>query len=40
MCLYKYELAVMVYWVGTLASLNPTSEICQRAAGLQRGGIY
>ena len=40
MCLYKCELAVIIYWVGILANLNPTSEICQRAAGLQRGGIY
>ncbi len=40
MCLYRYELVVMVHRVGILANLNPTSEIYQRVAGLQRGGIY
>lgn len=40
MCLYKYELVVMVYWVGILANLNPTGDICQGAAVLQRGGVY
>ena len=37
---YKYELAGMAYWVWIFTNLNSTGEICQRAAGLQRGGIY
>ena len=34
------DIKIMVYWVGILTNLNPTSEIYQRVAGLQRGGIY
>lgn len=40
MCLYKCELTVMAYWVCMPVNLNPASEICQRDAVLQGGGIY